>query len=328
MSRNSLLVRNFAAWFIVGGCLLAALLIKPVQDRVEERLQLYSVDPDTLYFSSPEGMKKLAMGYDSVLADIYWMRAIQYYGRRDEADKRPVRYKNLSALLQITVALDPDMLHAYRAGANFLSEPDPIGAGQPEEALKLLDAGIKRMPFEWRLLFDKGFIYYWFVKDYEAAGQCWLSASRLADAPAWMEGLAASALSKGGVVETAKTLWQRQYQESDRADIKENARNHLFSIQIAETLWALEYFIEKYYERFAAYPSELNDLVKANYLRALPVDPLGNSYEYDARTGIVERNPESKITYLGAPPGYREEYLKNLEKLIAGPEKTSLPQRR
>jgi hypothetical protein len=316
MKSNRLLVRNFAAWFLAGGCLLAALLIKPVQDRVEGRLQLFSVDPDMLYFSSPEGVKKMAMGYDSVLADIYWMRAIQYYGRRDEADKRPVRYRNLSALLQITVALDPDMLDAYRAGANFLAEPDPIGAGQPQEALKLLDNGIKRMPLEWRLLFDKGFIYYWFVKDFEAAGQCWLSASRIPGAPAWMEGLAASALSKGGAMETAKTLWQRQYQESDRADIKENARNHLFSIEIAETLWTLEYFVGKYRERAAAYPAELNDLVQAGFLRAMPDDPLGTPYQYDRKTGQVSLSPQSKVTYLGAPPGYRENFLENLKKLV------------
>jgi hypothetical protein len=323
MISNRVLVRNFTAWCLAGGCLLAALLIKPVQDLVGDRLELYSVNPDVLYFSSPEGMKKVALGYDSLLADIYWMRAIQYYGRRDEADKRAVRYKNLPALLQMTVALDPNMLDAYRAGANFLAEPDPLGAGQPEEALKLLDTGINKMPSDWRLQFDKGFIYYWFVKDSGAAGKCWLAASRIAGAPAWMEGLAASALSKGGAVETAKALWQRQFQASDRADVKENARNHLSSIQIAEHLWTLEYFIGKYYERFAAYPADLNDLVRSGYLRGLPVDPLGNPYEYDARTGLVDRNMKSKITYLGAPPGYREDFLENLKKLVAGSKKTS-----
>jgi len=316
MNSNRLLVRNFPAWFLAGGCLLAALLIRPVQDRVEHHLQVFSVDTDILYFSSPEGVKKLAMGYDSLLADIYWMRAIQYYGRRDEADKRSVRYKNLSALLQITVTLDPNMLEVYRAGAFFLAEPDPVGAGQPAEALKLLDIGIAKMPFEWNLPYTKGFIYYWFDKNYEAAGQCWLSASRVAGAPAWMEGLAASALSKGGGMETAKMLWQRQYQESDRADIKENARNHLLSIQIAETLWVLEYFIEKYHERMGAYPSSLGDLVQAGYLSAVPVDPLGNPYEYDSRTGIVDRNLNGKITYLGAPSEYRKDFLENLKKLV------------
>jgi hypothetical protein len=316
MNRNHFQARDLIGWLLAGACLLAAILIKPVQDRVEERLQLISADPDMLYFGSPDGIKKLAMGYDSLLADIYWMRAIQYYGRRDEAAKRPVRYGNLAALLQITTALDPNMLDAYRAGASFLAEPDPIGAGQPQEAIKLLDSGISSMPLEWRLWFDKGFIYYWFLKDYKAAGNTWLSASRLSGAPAWMEGLAASALSKSGAMETAKTLWQRQYQESDRADIKENARNHLFSIQIAENLWTLEYFIEEYHKKIAAYPPDLNELVRVGYLRSVPVDPLGAPYQYNSETGQVRLSSQSKVRYIEAPPSYREAFLEKLKKLI------------
>ena len=61
----------------------------------------------------------MALGYDRLLADFYWMRTIQYYGRRDEADKRPVRYKNLPTLLDITTTLDPDLMDAYRVGSRF-----------------------------------------------------------------------------------------------------------------------------------------------------------------------------------------------------------------
>jgi hypothetical protein len=37
---------------------------------------------------SPALVKKMALGFDNLPADFYWMRAIQYYGRRDKADKR------------------------------------------------------------------------------------------------------------------------------------------------------------------------------------------------------------------------------------------------
>jgi hypothetical protein len=46
---------------------------------------------------------------------------VQYYGRHDEADRRPVRYKS-GAVLDITTTLDPDMVEAYRAGSTFLAE--------------------------------------------------------------------------------------------------------------------------------------------------------------------------------------------------------------
>ena len=74
-------------------------------------------------------------------------------------------------------------MDAYRVGAIFLADPDPIGAGQPHEALKLLDKGIRAHPQDWRLYYDKGFIYYSFLQDYRAAGETWLAASRLSSAP-------------------------------------------------------------------------------------------------------------------------------------------------
>ena len=67
---------------------MVALLVKPVQDRLGAAGRHTAMDPDLLYFSSPGALKSLALGYDSLLADLYWVRAIQYYGRREEAARR------------------------------------------------------------------------------------------------------------------------------------------------------------------------------------------------------------------------------------------------
>jgi hypothetical protein len=77
---------------LISGAVVAALalLLVPVQNRVDAALVRPTVDPDLLYFSSPALVKSLALGYEGVLADLYWMRAIQYYGRRDEAERRKV----------------------------------------------------------------------------------------------------------------------------------------------------------------------------------------------------------------------------------------------
>jgi hypothetical protein len=293
----------------------AALAVPPAQDRVQERMQARAPDPDILYFASPDAIKKMALGYEGLLADIYWMRAIQYYGRREESERRPVRYKNLAAMLDITSTLDPDMLDVYRAGSIFLAEPDPVGAGQPEQAVALLDKGIARHPAEWRLRLDKGFIYFWFLKDYRHAGQAWLDGSRLAAAPPWMAGLAAMALSRGGEIETAKMLWRQQLEQSERADIRENARNHLASTEVAETLWTLEFFIEKYKEKAGRPPRQLEDLVRAGFLRRVPVDPSGVPYDYEPASGYVGLAPETKVRYLKVPEEYRASFRRKLEEL-------------
>ncbi len=286
--------------------IVCAALVKPVQDRLESRLAPPGQEPDLLYFSSPAVVKKMALGYDRLVADFYWMRVIQYYGRRDEADRRPVRYKNLSTLLDITTTLDPDLLDAYRAGSLFLSEADPIGAGQPEQALRLLDKGIRAHPQEWRLWYDKGFIYYLFLKDYRKAGEVWHSASRLASAPHWMEALAAASLSEGGAFETAKALWERQYRESTRADVRENARNHLISFQVARDIWSLELLLEKQRAETGSFPDSLRELVRGEPAKYKIVDPLGSPYQYNAATGAISLSPETKVRYLRVPDSYRE----------------------
>lgn len=308
-------VSTFRAWFLICAGLISAVLIKPVQDHVDARLGAPSKIADILYFASPKVVRSMALGCESLLADIYWMRAIQYYGRREEAEKRMVRYGNLAALLDITTTLDPDLLDAYRFGAIFLSEPEPLGAGQPHEAIKLMDKGIIRHPLAWRLHFDKGFIFFWHMKDYKKAGEVWLAASRLASAPPWMEALAARALSQSGAVETARALWQRQYQESNRADVKENARNHLISMEVDEQRWTLEFFVEKYRKKFGMRPPRLESLVGARFLKFVPKDPSGVPYQYDRSTGGVRLSPTSKVRYLKMQYDYRDAYWETLVRM-------------
>src|SRR5947207_8255973 len=90
---------------LILACAISAALIKPVQDRLDDRVGKSTKVLDLLYFGSPTAVKRLALGYDGLLADVYWMRAIQYYGRREEAQRRPVLYGNLAALLDITTTL-------------------------------------------------------------------------------------------------------------------------------------------------------------------------------------------------------------------------------
>ncbi len=304
-------------WFFAALLFLCSAAIKPVQDRVNACLaRSPAVDSDLLYFASPDAVKSLSLGYRSLLADLYWIRAVQYYGRREEAARRQVRYKNLAALLDITTTLDPEMIDVYRAGSSFLAEPEPIGAGQPEQSLKLLDKGISFYPADWRLRFDKGFVYFWALKDFRKAGEVWLEASRISGAPPWMEGLAAMALSRGGEVETARALWERQYQNSSNREVKENAKNHLLSMQVDEILWTIEFLAGRYADRHGGYPPRLDDLVSVGYLKAVPVDPSGVPYDYSPHSGRAVLSPETKVRYLRVPYDYREAFLQKLAALF------------
>ena len=102
---------------------------------------------------------------DALLADVYWIRALQHYGRERLKPSEARRYELLYPLLDLATTLDPRFTIGYRFGAIFLAEPHPGGAGRPDLAIALLKNGVARNPEKWDYYHDIGFIYYWNLHD-------------------------------------------------------------------------------------------------------------------------------------------------------------------
>ena len=131
----------------------------PLSRRIDDLSAQVQPGPDVLNISSARLIKKMSLGYDALLADIYWTRAVQYYGGKRQA--HDANFPLMEPLLNIAVTLDPNLVVAYKYGAMFLSEASPRGAGRPESAADLLRRGIVANPDEWRLWHELGFLYYW-----------------------------------------------------------------------------------------------------------------------------------------------------------------------
>ena len=93
---------------------------------------------DALYISSPKMVKRASLGFEGLMACIYWTRTVQYFGDRHAHGSRS--YNELAPLLEITTALDPKMIPAYQFGATFLAPAPPNGAGEPRRAVEQADA--------------------------------------------------------------------------------------------------------------------------------------------------------------------------------------------
>src|SRR5881396_1431987 len=64
---------------------------------------------EVLYVSSPKLLKRASLGYNGLLADIYWTRAVQYYGGK-HVTAGAKDYRLLYPLLEITTELDPKLI--------------------------------------------------------------------------------------------------------------------------------------------------------------------------------------------------------------------------
>jgi tetratricopeptide (TPR) repeat protein len=252
----------------------------PVEDRV-------------LYISSGNLMDRIALSYDALLADVYWMRAIQQYGYDRLHPEAPRRFELLYPLLDLTTSLDPNFTVAYRFGAIFLSEPDPGGAGRPEQAIVLLQKAVKMNPDRWEYYHDIGFVYYWHLHAYQKAAEWFSRGAERPGAPWWLKTYAAVMLTKGGNRQASRFMWQNIMQSANNAWMKQNARKRLMQLDALDQIDALAGQVAEFRRRTGEYPQSWNDLVRARLLRGVPLDPSGTAYTINPVGEIgVDRSSE------------------------------------
>lgn len=257
---------------------------------------------EVLYIPSAAVLKRLCLGYDGLLADIYWTRAVQYFGARLRAPKTS-RYDLLYPLLDITTSLDPHLIPAYEFGAIFLTQPPPVGSGEPQKAVQLLEKGIAANPDKWRLYWNLGFIHYLELRDYDAAAKAFYTAGSMPNGNPNVLPLAAMAEKYGGRLETSRRIWLQVYEDAKQDMIKQNAERHILSIDSDLIVGRIEEIIALYRERQGADPQTWGDLVRAGMLRGVPLDPAGNPYRLLPGGQVVVKDKE-KLPFItkGLPP--------------------------
>jgi tetratricopeptide (TPR) repeat protein len=279
-----------------------------------DRMRTGATLEDILFVSSPTMVKRLSLGYDGLLADIYWTRAVQYFGERHVA--RASHYHLLAPLLAITTTLDPHLVVAYQFGANFLSPKPPYGAGMPDKAIELVEYGIRNNPDDWKLYYELGFIYYMDMKDYGRAAEAFGRGSNVPNAHPFLKVLAAQMAQHAGDTQMARALWTTTYESSQDKQIRGNAIAHLRAIQVEDDVTALQELVARYGQKTGQLPASMSDLVAAGLLPAVPVDPTGRHYKLTSQ-GRVEVQVPDDIPFIekGAPLGYKPPDPKNLEDL-------------
>lgn len=248
--------------------------------------------PETIYVSSADWLRGLSLGYAGLLADIYWTRAIQYFGAARLSGQS--HFGLLGPLLQITTALDPHLIVAYSFGAIFLAGKPPGGAGRPREAMQLLRRGMVANPGYWRFWEDLGFIEYWDLRNYTAAARDFKAGSQQPGAPIWMKTLAASVAAKGGELRTSQILWTQVYRTAVNDTVRQSALNHLAALKAVEEIQALDALLTSYRDRERRSARSFRDLISAGFLPGTPRDPSNAPYVVDAG-GKTALGPASKI---------------------------------
>ena len=289
-------------------CLVISASASVLVLRHSDRLHPQVAVDDVLYLSSPTVVKRASLGFNGLMACIYWTRSVQYFGARHYI--HAASYNELAPLLEITTALDPQLFPAYRFGASFLAPPPPDGAGQPERAVRLMEYGIAHNPDNWQLYYNLGFVYYTELHDYKKAGEYFEKGSHVPGAHPFMKILAAQMAEHAGDYSTARLLWTATLENSHEREIRLNALEHLRALQVDQDVNQLQAAVTRFGERTGRLPVSMAELAAAEHIPGIPADPDGNAYQLDPDGRVLLAKPDDfSFVTRGLPPGYKPSAL-------------------
>ena len=176
-------------------------------------------------------LRGYALGADGLVADWYWMRALQYLGSKIVGaggfsmvhDLKPLNPRLLYPMLDNASTLDPRFLTVYTYGAMVLPDIDA------QQAIKLIEKGIEHNPGEWKLYHFLGYIY-WQQKDYQKSAEIYERGSQLPGAPSWMLMMASNMRSQGSSRDTARQIYTQMLNQAQDNETRIFARARLLGL--------------------------------------------------------------------------------------------------
>lgn len=297
--------RTRVALFVALAASLA--LLVPLQRTIDDRFAEAAAVDEALYLTSGDHVRHLGLGYDTLLADVYWMRAIQYFGAKSIANRslpesertQPVL---LYPLLEVTTTLDPHYIEPFRFGGFFLHD-----FVDEQRGYEILHKGIRANPENLNLHLDLAFLY-WNSGDCESASVAYAEASRVPGAASWVSEMPAVVLAECGKRDFAIRMLQRMYESSSDPRVREDIESRILGYLALDDIDALAESVRQYESTYGGRPQSLTILTRTVRIppgpggrrvridvSGQPLDPNGTPYVYDSATGAITTVPESIV---------------------------------
>jgi hypothetical protein len=261
-----------------------------------------SIEEENLYIAGNTA-KRMSLGFNGLVADWYWMRSLQYVGRKVLSsspdvpldDLGTLNLKLLAPLLDTTTTIDPPFLEPYEYAAVVLP------AVNVDEAIRITKKGIAANPSVWRLYYHLGYIY-WQRGDFKAASETYGAGAAIPGVPPWMEAMKARMAAEGGSRGTAREIYTRMFEQAGDDKVKDMARRRLLQLDSLDERDTLRNVLTSYHDKMGHCVSswrELGVLLRALHLSVdafgAPLDPTGKPYSLVKDGCDVDLDPGSEV---------------------------------
>ncbi|MFQ5513073.1 MAG: hypothetical protein ACE5FG_01445 [Myxococcota bacterium] len=240
-----------------------------LEGRIQQRGQPGELGP------LPDGkvLRVLSLGFDRLVADLFWLRTIYYVGDPEVAK---VGYPEAARLAELVTDIDPGFRTVYSAMNGVLT----VLRHDPDAAIALLEKGIRHIRW-WKLHFLLGFNYFWDRGEWRRAAEQMEIAAELGGPP-HLSLLAARLYTRGGEPETAMAFVAARLRELEPGDERERLSKRFAELWVLRDLRAIDAAIGRFRETRGTPPDGIADLLEAGLLPSEPRDPHGEAYWIEA----------------------------------------------
>lgn len=237
-------------------------------------------EQEPVYLPNASFLRVVSLGYDNALADVLWFRAINYFGKHFRGDRV---YPWLARMCDVVTDLDPGAEHVYRFAGFVL----PWEAQLPDDGIHLLRKGVEQFPDSWQLNFYLGFSLFYFKDDAEAALPYLRHAASLPDVHPTVSHFAATLYTQQYGHAVARDFLLELRGSGGAGGMESIIDERLQDIELSEHVALLQDGVRRHRELLGRPPATLDDLIAAGIVEAIPAEPFGGAYVYDAAADEV-----------------------------------------
>ena len=184
-----------------------------LQTKIDGERRTWLQEEELLYIPSGKVLKIVSLGFDEVMADILYIRMLDYFATHVTSDRT---YTWLYHMADLVTTLDPKFRFPYIFAGLILN----LEANQHENARKIITKGMNEFPDYWYFPFLLGLNYFFHDADFKDAADSLERASMLPGSPKFLKSFAVKLRREGATRETAIVFLEHLYMSFNNKELK------------------------------------------------------------------------------------------------------------
>jgi len=279
-------VRAVAFILVVLGALGAHTLqvrLDPARHQRVDELEL-------MVMPAGEAVRAVSLGYETLAADLLWVRAVLVYGGLDGEEAAQARVAWLGRMIRAVVEVDPIWRTPYFYGATLLRT-----SGGLDDSDEILHLAMEALPDDPYFPFALGMNHY-IARDDALEAARWLKrAAELPGAPAWYGMAARGLVTKKSGLETSIRYLEEEIASAGDEDLREKLQTRLDQLRHDRWVEELEGVRADVEAQLGRPLTTIDELVELGVTPALPPDPLGGSWILNADGDVISTVAEVEL---------------------------------